>query len=211
MLKIILFVLISSIVLPQSTGQLRGIITDSLSSESLSFANVIIEELNAGSSTDEHGYYFIPSLPPNKYTLMVSYVGYLTKSFSIVVAKNKITNVDIELIPINIELQTIETVWQRIVEKNEPNIGLQKISIKKLESLPKGVETDIFRSLAYVPGINFTGDVSAKYYVRGSDNNQNLILLNGTTIYNPFHALGLFSVIDPAMVKDIKLYKGGFP
>ena len=209
--KVILFFLISSIVLPQSTGQLRGIVTDSLSSESLSFANVIIKELNAGSSTDEHGYYFIPALPANNYTLMISYVGYSTKTISIVVASNKITDVNIKLKPINIELQTIETVGQSIVEQNAPDIGLQKISIKKLESLPKGVETDIFRSLAYVPGINFTGDVSARYYVRGSDNNQNLILLNGTTIYNPFHALGLFSVIDPSMVKDIKLYKGGFP
>jgi hypothetical protein len=207
-----IFLIFSSIILSQSSGQLRGIVTDSLSSESLLFANVLIKELNIGTSTDEHGYYFIPSLPANNnYSLVVSYVGYSTKTLSIVIVPNKITEVNIKLSPINVELQTIETIGQSIVEKNAPDIGLQKISIKELQSLPKGVETDVFRSLAYVPGINFTGDVSARYYVRGSDNNQNLILLNGTTIYNPFHALGLFSVIDPSMIKDIKLYKGGFP
>lgn len=213
MLKpVTIFLIFTSIIFSQSTGQLRGTVTDSLTSESLLFANVLVKELNVGTSTDEHGYYYIPSLPANNnYTLQVSYVGYATKTLSIVIAPNKITNVDIQLSPINVELQTIETVGKSIVEKNAPDIGLQKISIKELQSLPKGVETDIFRSLAYVPGINFTGDVSARYYVRGSDNNQNLILLNGTTIYNPFHALGLFSVIDPSMIKDIKLYKGGFP
>ncbi len=212
MLKIVTFFLISSIILPQSTGQLRGTVTDSLSSESLLFANVLIKELNIGTSTDEHGYYFIPAIPANNnYTLIVSYVGYSTKTLSIVIAPYKITNVDIRLSPVNVELQTVETIGKSLVQKNAPDIGLQKISIKELQALPKGVETDVFRSLAYVPGINFTGDVSARYYVRGSDNNQNLILLNGTTVYNPFHALGLFSVIDPAMVKDIKLYKGGFP
>ena len=140
MLKIVTFFLISSIILAQPTGQLRGTVTDSLSSESLLFANVLIKELNIGTSTDEHGYYFIPAIPANNnYTLMVSYVGYSTKILSIVIAPNKITNVDIRLSPINVELQTVETVGKSLVQKNAPDIGLQKISIKEIQALPKGV------------------------------------------------------------------------
>jgi len=195
----------------QSFGRLRGIVTDSTNGEALAYGNVFIKELKIGTSTDDKGYYYIPSIPANKkYTLIVSYVGYVSKAIRVVIVPNKITNVNISISPQSIELQTIEKVGEKIVEKNETNIGLQRIAIKDLEALPKGVETDVFRSLQYVAGVNFTGDVSARYYVRGGDSNQNLVLLNGATVYNPFHALGLFSVIDPDMIKNMEFYKGGF-
>ena len=60
------------------------------------------------------------------------------------------------------------------------------------------------------PVYNQPGDVSARYYVRGSASNENLVLLNGVTLYNPFHALGIFSVIDPDMINNLEFYKGGF-
>jgi hypothetical protein len=195
----------------QPNGKLRGIITDKSTGESLSFANIYIKELGVGTATDKHGYYLISSIPANKeYTVMVSYIGYIAKSLKVIIKPNKITKLDVELSLGDNKLQTIEKIGKKIVEKNETDIGLERISIRNVQALPKGVEADVFRSLQYMPGVNFTGDVSAKYYVRGSDNNQNLILLNGAAIYNPFHALGLFSVIDPDMIKDIKFYKGGF-
>ncbi len=195
----------------QSNGKLRGIVTDKSTGESLSFANVYVKELKVGTSTDKHGYYLIPSLPANKeYTVIFSYIGYKSKSLKIIIKPRKITKLDVKLALGENKLQTIEKVGEKIIEKNETDIGLQRISIRSIQALPKGVEADVFRSLQYMPGVNFTGDVSAKFYVRGSDNNQNLILLNGAAIYNPFHALGLFSVIDPDMIKDIKFYKGGF-
>ncbi len=209
--SIIVCCLISNITFSQSNGKLRGIIKDRSSGETLSFANVYIKELHIGTSTDKHGYYLISSLPANKeYTVIVSYIGYLSTIKKVVIQPNKITKLDILLLPGENELQTIEKIGERVIEKNETDIGLKRISIKSIKALPKGVESDVFRSLQYMPGVNITGDVSAKFYVRGSDNNQNLILLNGAPIYNPFHALGLFSVIDPEMIKDIKFFKGGF-
>ena len=65
-------------------------------------------------------------------------------------------------------MQTVEKIGQRVIEKNATDIGLQRITTKELEMLPKGVESDIFRSLQYLPGVQSTGDVSARYYVRGS-------------------------------------------
>ena len=109
-----------------------------------------------------------------------------------------------------LEFQTIEKIGEKIIEKNETDIGLERISIKELEYMPKGVETDVFRSLQYVAGIQTIGDISSKYFVRGSPSNQNLVLLNGSIVYNPFHALGLFSVIDPEMINSIEFYKGGY-
>ena len=110
----------------------------------------------------------------------------------------------------SVELQTIEKVGEKIVRENQIDISLDRISVRQIEVLPKGVETDIFRTLQYVPGVNSTGDVTAKYYVRGGSGDQNQILLNGVEIYNPFHSLGLFSVVDPDMINSIEFYKGGY-
>jgi hypothetical protein len=198
-------------ILPQELGRLRGIVTDSTSGESLAFCNVFIRDLNTGASTNERGLYLINSIPANKeYTITVSYVGYKTHEFSVFIKAGELTKADIKLVPLSIELQTVEKVGNKVIEKNSTDLGLERISIKQLEILPKGVETDVMRSLQYLPGVRSTGDVSARYYVRGGTSDQNLVLLNGVTIYNPFHSLGLFSVIEPDMINSVEFFKGGF-
>ena len=117
---------------------------------------------------------------------------------------------DILLSPSGVELETVEKVGHRVIEENATDIGLQRLSIKDLERLPQGVELDVFRSLQAQPGVQTTGDVSSKYYVRGGASNQNLVLFNGVTVYNPFHAMGLFSAVDPEMINSAEFYKGGF-
>ncbi|MEW6195044.1 MAG: TonB-dependent receptor [Bacteroidota bacterium] len=209
----VLLLIFSAIVLsqPQNTGTLRGFVTDSTTSEALAYGNVFIQELNKGASTDARGYFLIPSIPAERnFSLVVSYIGYKTKTITIRVAKDKVTQFNIKLIPGSIELQTIEKIGERIAERNETDISLQRIIARDLEALPQGVETDIFRSLQYLPGVQSTGDVSARFYVRGGASNQNLVLVDGVTVYNPFHALGLFSVIDPDMINNVEFYKGGF-
>lgn len=212
MKKLILLLLVSCLLVQaQSTGRLRGFITDADNGEALAYGNVFLEELQRGASTNERGYYYLSNIPANKtYTLVVSYIGYEKKKISVRILPNKITEVNVELLSGGLELQTVEKIGKKIIEKNETDIGLQRISIKDLEILPKGVETDVFRSLQYLPGVQSTGDVSARYYVRGGESNQNLVLMNGAPIYNPFHALGMFSVIDPDMINNMEFHKGGF-
>jgi len=195
----------------QETGRLRGFVTDSTSGEFLPYANVYVNELHTGASTNERGLYFINQMPANKtYTISVSFVGYKTKTTDVRIVPNKITELNIAIAPAGVEFGEIEKIGEKIIEKNQTDIGLERISVKRLQSLPKGVETDVLRSLQYVAGVQSTGDVSAKYYVRGGTSDQNLVQLNGITIYNPFHALGLFSVIDPEMINSVEFYKGGF-
>ena len=196
----------------QNTGTLRGMIIDSTTGEVLPFGNVLINSLKTGATSNSQGYFLIPSLPVNKYyKVNISYVGYKSKVMRIYIAPNKITEIKVRLVPTNILLQPIEKIGRRKVEKNETDLGLQRISMRSIEMIPKGVESDIFRSLQYIPGVQSTGDVTARYYVRGSPSNENLVLLNGVTIYNPFHAFGIFSVIDPDMINSVEFYKGAFP
>jgi len=195
----------------QNSGKIRGTITDEANGEVLAFGNVLIEELNIGVTTNDKGYYYISSLPVNtNVSLVVSYVGYESRKIEFYVYPDKINKLDIQLSSSSVILQTVEKIGEKIVEKNETDISLERISVRELEAIPKGVETDVFRSLQYVPGVNFTADLSARYYVRGGDSNQNLVLVNGANVYNSFHAMGLFSVIDPEMINTMEFYKGGY-
>ncbi|MGE5403072.1 MAG: TonB-dependent receptor [Ignavibacteriales bacterium] len=210
---LILFILLNSgrSVFAQEFGTLRGLVTDSTSGEALAYASITIQEISTGAYSDSKGYFLITSIPANRrLTIITSYMGYNLNKTIVKLEKGKMTHVDIKLIPTSVLLPTVEKVEKRIVEENATDISLQRITMKELEMMPKGVETDIFRSLQYLPGVRSTGDVSARYYIRGGAGNQNLVLVNGATIYNPFHAFGLFSVVDPEMVNNVEFYKGGF-
>jgi len=210
-LVLVLSIIPTELIKPQQTGNLRGFVTDSTNGEALVFCNVFLKEINAGASTNERGLYLIKSIPSGKeYEVTVSYVGYKTKTLNVFIQPSIVTQLDVKLTPLSVELQTIEKVGEKIIRENTTDISLERISVKEIEILPKGVETDIFRTLQYIPGVSTTGDVTAKFYVRGGSGDQNLILLNGVEIYNPFHSLGLFSVIDPDMINSIEFYKGGF-
>ncbi|MBZ0181828.1 MAG: TonB-dependent receptor [Melioribacteraceae bacterium] len=212
MKKIFLLIsfLLAAVLYAQEDGRIRGFVRDSLNGEALAYSNIIIKELNRGTTTNERGYYYFNGVRVNVYTLLVSYVGYQTKEIQLYIAPNKTTQVDIELIPKDIQLNEVEKIAQAVDLSKETNISIERIDSKKLERLPKSVETDLIRSLQFIPGVKSTGDASAKYYVRGGSSDQNLILMNGVTIYNPFHALGLFSVVDPDMINSIEFYKGAF-
>ncbi|MCB0748566.1 MAG: TonB-dependent receptor, partial [Ignavibacteriae bacterium] len=203
-----LFFLISSVVLfsthriySQGVGTIRGKVTDVKSGEALLYANVLIKELQTGTSTNDRGYFVFTSIPQNKdYTIVASYVGYEEKTLTVVVQANRVTELNFALNPTSFELQTVEKVGEKQAETNTTDVGLRVITMKELESMPQGVETDLFRSLQYVPGVKTTGDISSRYYIRGGSADQNLILLNGAAVYNPFHALGIFSIFDPEIV-----------
>jgi hypothetical protein len=195
----------------QEFGIVRGFVTDSTSGEALAFGNVLIEEINIGASTNARGMFLINEVPVNKrYDLTISYVGYKTKIIPVLTEPGRITQVDVALIPLSIELQTIEKIGEKIIEKNATDISLERIPIKQLDVLPVGVEADIFKYIQYIAGVSSTGDISAKYYVRGGDSDQNLVLLNGVTIYTPYHSLGLFSAVDPEMINSAEFLKGAF-
>ena len=195
----------------QELGKLRGFVTDSTNGEALAFGNVFIKEINQGASTNEIGMFLITSIPANKtYEITISYVGYKTKVKSVFIAPEILTQTDVALVPLSIELQTIEKIGEIVVEKNATDISLEIVPIKQMDVLPLGVETDIFKYIQNIPGVTSTGDISAKYYVRGGDSDQNLVLLNGVTLYTPYHSLGLFSAVDPEMINSAEFLKGAF-
>ena len=192
-------------------GRVRGTVTDSSNGQPIPYANVVLKGTSLGSSTNSAGFYHILSVPPGTYVLVVSQVGYHTKELTVAVRENQITQTDIQLSLAVIEKGEILIVGERPARPNEANLGLTRISTKEIAMVPPGVEADIFKALQSSPGVTTTSDVSARYYVRGGGSDQNLVLLNGATVYSPFHTLGIFSVVDPEMVSLLEFHEGGFP
>ncbi|HKJ80625.1 MAG TPA: hypothetical protein VJ954_01275, partial [Ignavibacteriaceae bacterium] len=89
-----------------------------------------------------------------KYTLLVSYVGYQSKQIYFSVKNDELIEIKIELSPKTVELREVEKTGQRIIEKNATDIGLHRMTIKDIENIPKGVESDLFRSLQFIPGVH---------------------------------------------------------
>jgi hypothetical protein len=87
---------------------------------------------------------------------------------------------------------------------------LRQISAREIKLAPVNTEADMFRVVQMSTGVTTTGDVTARYYVRGGGGDQNLLLVDGVTIYSPFHALGVLSVVDPEVISGLEFHKGGF-
>ncbi len=193
---------------PQGFGTLRGVVRDSATSEVLPYANVYIRGINRGAGTDSRGFFLIPSIPANKeYHMVVTFIGYKSKNVTVFITENKITQINIYLAKSAVELENVTVTGAKA---NEAGITAQKIPIREIENTTFGVETDVMRSIQLQTGVQSAGDVSARYYVRGGASNENLVLLNEVPIYNPFHALGILSAIDPDIINSIEFYKGGF-
>jgi hypothetical protein len=211
-LVLTIVIIISSEYYSQNNGILRGVVKDSLSSEVLPYSNIMIKELEAGVSSDNRGFFVIPSLDaPKVYTIFVSYVGYEVKELKVKVEVSKITEIEIFLRKSSYELETVQKVEQLSGELNKSKISKMIITPKDLENLPMSIESDLLRTISVLPGVQNTGDVSVKYSVRGGESNQNLVLLDGIPVYYPFHAIGLLGVIEPDVINSVQFYKGGFP
>ena len=117
---LIFFTIISSQVsYAQQFGKLRGVVSDSTNGEALVFCNIYLDELKTGTSTDKRGMFLINQIPPNiKFTVLISYVGYQTKTIVFEVQPNELKDIEINLEPLSIELSAVEKIGERYVEKN---------------------------------------------------------------------------------------------
>ena len=199
----------SSSVIAQSAS-INGYVTDSETGETLISANVGFQEINKGASSNTLGYFTLPNIEPGTYILFCSYVGYRPYREEITLEPGENLRLDIELVPESIELDEI-VVRSRAQEEEKKNIGTAQINTELIKELPSVFEADVFRSIQLLPGVKAASDFSSGLYIRGGSPDQTLILLDRTTVYNPSHFFGFFSTFNPDAIKDVRLYKGGYP
>jgi hypothetical protein len=162
-----------------------------------------------GITSNSYGYFSL-TLPVGKYSLIVQFLGYKTKIIPLDLKENTKISFDMEEESIALKEITITG------EKNNNNVVqselISKIDIKEIQNIPVILgEKDILKTIQLLPGVTPAGEGNAGFYVRGGGVDQNLILLDEAPVYNPSHLLGFFSTFNSDAIKDITLYKGGFP
>lgn len=193
-------------------GSISGFVTDASNGEKLAYANVYLENSTLGSTTNEKGYYIIHNIPPGSYNIVFSYIGYELEIMKIDARKNHNTVVNIEMKPTIIEIEEISVSAERMRFEKEVEVSHITFSPREIKSIPGLFEKDLIKTLQLMPGVVAMHDLSNKLYVRGGSPDENLVLLDGITVYNPStHLFGLFSTFNPDAVGDAELYAGGFP
>jgi len=192
------------------TATISGFVKDSRNGETLTGAVIYPEENPAiGIATNSYGYFSL-TLPIGKYSLIIQFLGYKTQRVPLDLKENLQLTFEMEEESIALKEITITG------EKNNNNVVqselISKINVREIQNIPVILgEKDIMKTIQLLPGVTPAGEGNAGFYVRGGGVDQNLILLDEAPVYNPSHLLGFFSTFNSDAIKDITLYKGGFP
>lgn len=187
---------------------LSGYITDVKTGERLIGANILEVNEMTGASTNAYGFFSHETVRGRK-LLRISYLGYQTKTTELDLQQNQILNIALEP-SFTLEEVIISAKTDSLQEKQSGQETT--LSLEKLAHLPTvGGEPDVMRYIRLLPGVQSGADGFGGLHVRGGNGDQNLILLDDVPVYNPSHTFGLFSIFNPALVKSVKFYKGGFP
>jgi hypothetical protein len=199
------------IVIVKRKYNLKGYIKAAESGETLPYANVLIKGTAQGTRSNVNGYFVLVNVPAGLCTLRVSYIGYQTVEAPITSADSK------EAITINLRQKTLPGEQVTVTADNlqtmevVPEASQIRLSPRQIAALPAVGEVDIFRALQLLPGISGVNDGSSGLYVRGGTPDQNLVLFDGMTIYHVDHFFGFISAFNTEAVKDVRVFKGGFP
>jgi len=188
-----------------------GTIRDQSSGETLIGASVAI--LNHPRSTvqsNSYGFYSL-NAAAGKYTIVVSFAGFRNDTLEVSLDKDVV--IAVNLSPAEAEMQEVVVSANRNnANVTKPLMGVQKLSVNEIKDVPVIFgEKDILKTIQLLPGVQSGGDGSSGFYVRGGSVDQNLILLDEATVYNPTHLLGFFSTFNSDAIKDVTLYKGAIP
>ena len=195
---------------------IRGFVYDDSSMEPLSEIKVKLLKVDStvisGAYTNNTGGFLIPKLEKGSYILKIEAGGF-NKAFANVsmTDKSKIYDVQFKLVRSTQNVKEVVVSIDSKEKKNEVLIGTLKYNQKSLDRIPShGGENDIVGAISVTPGVVTTGDQGGQLYVRGGTPIQNKVLLDGMTIYNPFHSIGFFSIFETELVKSVDVYTGGF-
>lgn len=194
----------------QEKYTLSGTVSEEKSNETLIGVNILFPEIQAGTTTNEYGFYSI-TLPEGSYKVIISYLGYNSIIESLELKENIIKNYAL--------FEALENLEEVIITENieklnikAPQMSVNKLTSATIKEIPVVLgEADIIKAITLLPGVTTAGEGASGFNVRGGAADQNLILLDEAIIYNSSHLFGFFSVFNPDAIKDLKLYKGGIP
>jgi len=206
----LLFMVFQTPIVAQNCS-IRGFVYEQETGEPVLFTNVYLYKTSIGTPTDANGYFAITKIPPGDYFLMITYVGFDTLKIPVTLKPNDLLTKKLYLKKATFQLDEINISAARQDKVRETQTSIIKITPKEIQSIPTiGGQPDLAQYLQILPGVIFSGDQGGQLYIRGGPPIQNKVLYDGMIVYNPFHSIGLFSVFDVDILKNVDVYTGGF-
>jgi hypothetical protein len=194
------------------SATVSGTLRDGQNGETLIGATVQAPGLGKGNASNEYGFFSL-TLPEgnDSVELRFAYIGYQTQTLKVMPRGS--VKLDIQLMPVGSVLEEVVIKANALDEKRKSTeMSVSTISTREVKALPALFgETDIIKILQLKPGITPGSEGTTGLFVRGGNNDQNLIVLDEAVVYNANHLFGFFSTFNSDAVKDLKVYKGGFP
>jgi hypothetical protein len=160
-------------------------------------------------ATDQYGYYSI-MMPKGRHIITIQGIGMKDTRRQVMVYSTG--NFDIDMDERVTSLKEVIVSAQKLANVRSVQLGTDRLTIKAIKQVPTAFgEADILKAVLMLPGVKTVGEASTGFNVRGGSSDQNLILFNDATIYNPSHFFGFFSAFSPEVVKDVELYKSSIP
>ena len=190
---------------------LRGFV-ESTEGVPLPGANVAVRAVAGGpllgATADGDGFYEVGPLAPGRYAVRVSFVGYVAVADTVALAEGPV-------FPLTVALRPAQDALDEVVVEGAGGAvvvdGVQTIGPRDIARVPTpGGSGDLAGYLTTLPAVVTTGDTGGQLYVRGGTPSQNLVLVDGAPVFQPFHAVGFFSAFPEDVVGSVDLYAGGF-
>ncbi|MBL4679071.1 MAG: carboxypeptidase-like regulatory domain-containing protein [Mucilaginibacter sp.] len=188
---------------------LTGYVSDANTGETILGATVSEPESRTRTATNQFGFFTI-ILSPGRHVFNITALS--MKDIHRQVAIYADGRLNIEMQQQITALKEVKISAEKVANVRSLEMGVSRIDAKSIKQVPTVFgEADVLRVVLTLPGVQTVGESSTGFNVRGGGVDQNLILLNGATIYNPSHFFGFFSSFDPDIVQDIQLYKSSIP
>ena len=208
----IAFIFLTLTVCGQNRHTISGYLTDKSNGEVLIGASVFDSKSKKGVISNTYGFFSL-TLPEDSVALSVSYIGFKKQVQKFYL--NKSTDLNFTLSPSTKNLQNVVISAEKYITKEEvqsTQMSVIRLRAKEIEKIPAiGGEVDLIKVAQLLPGISRGGEGATGMYVRGGTDDQNLVLLDGATVYNIGHLFGFFSVFNNDAIRDMTIIKGGFP
>ena len=201
-----------SAVMKRRYGGINGRVVNRQTGTGLSDANISVVASSFGTASNQGGYFKL-TLPAGRHDIQVSVIGYegMTRK-SVTVKAGKSTYLTVRLQPTVIEMPEVLVQSSRELLPHHMQVEPSVVTLRRerLTAIPTVGEPDLFRAIQTLPGVSAPNDYSNELYIRGGNADQNLILLDGAVVYNPYHMLGLAGAFNPDIVGQVNLSLGGF-
>lgn len=192
----------------QST--IKGFVYDASSGEPVGYCPVVLQGTSYGAMTESTGNFIMDKVPNGTYVVIVNFLGYDTYRDTIEVQGRTIIK-RYMIQPSKVSLDEVQVSGAAERQIQETRSAVISITPKEISKMPAiGGQPDFAQYLQVLPGVISTGDQGGQLYVRGGTPIQNMLLLDGMIVFNPFHSIGLFSVFDMDIMSNADIYTGGF-